>query len=115
MHGGIAGRRSQEFLANLSRNDHQSLVVDLRPSLKRKLAGWSLVSFGVVGIILPFLHGMIFLLLGVFIMREQYVWAHNALGPLQRRFPGMMARMDGMESRLIGWMRRQLARLPSRA
>ncbi|MBC7433550.1 MAG: hypothetical protein H7345_15935 [Rubritepida sp.] len=90
-------------------------MVDLRPSLKRKLAGWSLVSFGVVGIILPFLHGMIFLLLGVFIMREQYVWAHNALGPLQRRFPGMMARMDGMESRLIGWTRRQLARLPSRA
>lgn len=88
-------------------------MVDLRPSWKRKLAGWSLVAFGVLGIILPFLHGMIFLLLGVFMMREQYVWAHNALAPLQRRFPGMMGRMDGMEAKVIGWGRRQLARLPS--
>lgn len=90
-------------------------MVDLRPSWKRKLAGWSLVVFGVLGVILPFLHGMMFLLLGVFIMRQQYLWAHNALGPLQRRFPGLMARMDGMEVRLIAWARRQLARLPSRS
>lgn len=88
-------------------------MVDLRPSFKRKLAGWSLIAFGVLGIILPFLHGMIFLLLGVFMLRQQYVWAHNALGPLQRRFPSMMAKMDGMETKFIAWGRRQLARLPS--
>ena len=90
-------------------------MVELRPSFKRKLVGWGLISFGVVGIILPFLHGMIFLLLGVFMMREQYVWAHRALGPLQRRFPAMMCKMDGLETRLIAWGRRQLARLPSRS
>ncbi len=88
-------------------------MVDLRPSFKRKLVGWSLVSFGVVGIILPFLHGMIFLLLGVFMMRHQYLWAHRAIGPLERRFPSMMARMDGLETKTIAWGRRQLARLPS--
>jgi len=88
-------------------------MVDLRPSLKRKLAGWGLVSFGVVGVILPFLHGMIFLLLGVFMMRHQYLWAHNAVGPLQRRFPNMMVKMDAMEMKTIAWGRRQLDRLPS--
>ncbi len=88
-------------------------MVDLRPSFKRKLAGWGLISFGVIGIILPFLHGMIFLLLGVFMLREQYLWAANAIGPLQRRFPGMMAKMDGMETRTIAWGRRQFDRLPS--
>ncbi len=46
-------------------------------------------------------------------LRQQYIWAHNALGPLQRRFPGMMAKMDGMEAKLTAWGRRQLARLPS--
>ena len=56
---------------------------------------------------------MIFLLLGVFMMRQQYLWAHNAVGPLQRRFPGMMGRMDGMEAKTIAWGRRQLDRLPS--
>ncbi len=90
-------------------------MVDLRPSFKRKLVGWGLIAFGVLGIILPFLHGMIFLLLGVFMMREQYLWANRALVPLQRRFPGMMGKMDGLEARLIGWGRRQLARLPSRS
>lgn len=88
-------------------------MVDLRPSLKRKLVGWSLIGFGVVGVILPFLHGMIFLLLGVFMLRQQYIWAHNAIGPLQRRFPGLMAKMDGLEAKTIAWGRRQLARLPS--
>jgi len=90
-------------------------VVDLHPSWKRKLAGWGLIGFGVLGIILPFLHGMIFLLLGVFMLRAQYVWANRALVPLQRRFPGMMARMDGMEAKFVAWGRRQLSRLPSRA
>lgn len=88
-------------------------MVDLRPSFKRKLAGWSLIGFGVIGIILPFLHGMIFLLLGVFMLREQYLWAANAIGPLQRRFPGMMGKMDGMEAKTLAWGRRQLDRLPS--
>lgn len=90
-------------------------MVDLRPSFKRKLAGWGLIIFGVIGIILPFLHGMIFLLLGVFMMREQYLWAANAIVPLQRRFPGMMAKMDGMEAKTIAWGRRQLDRLPSKS
>jgi hypothetical protein len=99
----------------MSRNRHPFGVVDLRPSWKRKLAGWALIAFGVVGVILPFLHGMIFLLLGVYMLREQYLWANNALAPLHRRFPGMMSRMDGMEAKVIGWGRRQLARLPTRA
>lgn len=88
-------------------------MVDLRPSWKRKLAGWGLIGFGVVGIVLPFLHGLIFLLLGVFMLRHQYLWAHNLLGPMERRFPAMMARMDGMETKVIDWGRRQLARFPS--
>ena len=71
------------------------------------------MAFGVLGVILPFLHGMIFLLLGVFMLREQYLWANNALGPLQRRFPGMMSRMDGMEAKMFAWGRRQLSRVPS--
>ena len=114
MHRGIFLRIRKEILAYLSRIGHLFRLVDLRPSWKRKLAGWGLIGFGVLGIILPFLHGMLFLLLGMFMLREQYVWAHRALGPLQRRFPAMMARMDGLEARLIGWGRRQWARLPWR-
>lgn len=86
----------------------------LRPSWKRRLAGWGLIAFGVLGIILPVLHGLIFLLLGVFMLREQYPWAANALVPLQRRFPGMMAKMDGMEAKLVAWGQRQSNRLRSR-
>lgn len=109
----MAMRIRDEFLAYLSRNSHLSEVVDLYPSWKRKLAGGGLIGFGFLGILLPFLHGTIFLLLGVFMLRAQYVWAHNALGPLQKRFPGMMGRMEAMETKLVGWGRRQLSRLPS--
>lgn len=85
-------------------------MVILRPCWKRKTIGLSLVGLGVVGVILPVLNGTVPLALGVFMLRHQYVWAHRAVGPLQRRWPEAMAKVEGMEERSLAWAQRQASR-----
>jgi len=83
-----------------------------RRSLKRRIAGIGLLHLGVAGVILPFLHGSIFVVLGVYILRDQYMWAHRAVGPLERRFPRMMGKMESMEAKSMAWLERfQVRRL----
>jgi uncharacterized protein len=82
-----------------------------RPSLARKLAGFGLLGLGVIGLVLPILQGILFLALGVFILRDQYAWAARGLEKLRARWPRQVDGVEALEARLIGWTRRQAARL----
>jgi hypothetical protein len=81
------------------------------PSLARKAAGVSLLFIGVLGVILPILHGGIFLALGLFVLRDQYGWARRAMGWMRERYPGMCGKVEAMEGKLVLWFERQGARL----
>jgi hypothetical protein len=76
-------------------------MMEYRPSIKRKVAGWSLMGLGILGVVLPFLQGFLFLALGMFVMRHQYLWAHRGMGWIESRWPTATARVEGMEARLI--------------
>ncbi len=82
-----------------------------RPSLTRKVSGFGLLGLGVLGLVLPFLQGFLFLALGLFVMRHQYLWAHRGMGWVQGRWPGMVGKVEVMEARLVGRARGTLARL----
>lgn len=69
----------------------------MRPILKRWLllsGGWAFVALGVAGLILPFLQGILMLLIGLSILSSEYVWAHNILKRLRLRFPAFSSRFD---------------------
>lgn len=51
------------------------------------LLGWALVALGAIGIILPILPGIPVLLVGLFILSSEYVWAHQLLERIRERFP----------------------------
>lgn len=89
---------------------HLRGMMEFRPSLPRKVFGFSLLFLGVVGAILPILQGALFFALGLFVLRHQYLWAHRGLGWAADRWPGAVAKVEGMEVRLIGWGRRKAAR-----
>jgi hypothetical protein len=76
-------------------------MMEFRPSVRRKAAGISMLGLGVLGLVLPFLQGFLFLALGLFILRHQYVWAHRGMGWVSGRWPGAVDRVEAMESRMI--------------
>ena len=76
-------------------------MMEFRPSIKRKAAGWSLLGLGVIGLVLPFLQGFLFLALGTFVLRHQYFWAHRGMGWVESRWPETVAKVEGMETRLV--------------
>lgn len=75
-------------------------MVILRPSKSRKATGWIMLVLGVLGLVLPFLQGFLFLALGVFILRDQHVWAAQRWAWVQDRWPKQVAKVEEAEASL---------------
>ncbi len=86
-----------------------------RPSLKRKVAGLSLLFLGAIGTVLPILQGFLFIALGLFVLRDQYAWAHRGMDWLRHRWPRQVEGVEAMEGRMLAWFRRQGDRLRLRS
>ena len=91
--------------------------VTLKPDRGRKRLGWFFMVLGVLGLVLPFLQGFLFLALGVFVLRDQYMWAANRWAWVQGRWPGAVAKIEALEvsmsARVAGWgagLRRAIGR-----
>ena len=50
------------------------------------ILGWCFILLGIVGLFLPILQGVLFLLIGLIILSSEYVWAHHLLTKLRQRF-----------------------------
>jgi uncharacterized membrane protein YbaN (DUF454 family) len=70
------------------------------------VAGWGFVLFGIVGLFLPILQGVLFILIGLLILSSEYVWAHHLLGKLRARFPAASRKADETAEKVFAWMRR---------
>ena len=70
------------------------------------LLGWAFVLLGIVGLFLPVLQGVLFLLIGLIILSSEYLWAQKLLQRLRNRFPGVARKSDEAQARAARWMRR---------
>lgn len=72
--------------------------------------GWAFVLLGIAGLFLPVLQGILFLLIGLFILSTEYVWAHHLLTKLKQRFPGIARHFDAArekaEAKMARWFHR---------
>ncbi len=69
----------------------------VRKAIKRAVllvVGWAFIVLGIAGLFLPILQGILFLLIGLFILSSEYVWAHKLLQKLKQRFPKIAAQFD---------------------
>ena len=78
-------------------------------SIKRILVlivGWSFILLGILGLFLPILQGILFLLVGLIILSSEYVWAHRLLTRLKERFPRLGRTADQATVKAAAWLRR---------
>jgi uncharacterized membrane protein YbaN (DUF454 family) len=78
--------------------------------LKRALVlivGWAFILLGIVGLFLPVLQGILFLLVGLVILSSEYVWAHHLLRRVGERFPKLQSMIDRAKLRAERWMKRE--------
>lgn len=70
------------------------------------LTGWGFVVVGVAGLFLPFLQGILLLLIGLSILSSEYVWAHKLLQKLKDGFPAVSRGLDAAGARARAWLKR---------
>jgi len=58
------------------------------------VVGWAFILFGIVGLFLPILQGVLFIIIGLVILSSEYVWAHQLLAKLRARFPKISRTAD---------------------
>ena len=67
------------------------------------LAGWGFIALGVIGLFLPILQGVLFLIIGLLILSSEYVWAHRLLQRLRARFPRIAQVWNKAEEISLKW------------
>jgi uncharacterized membrane protein YbaN (DUF454 family) len=76
--------------------------------LKRALVlilGWAFIVLGIIGLFLPVLQGILFLLIGLVILSAEYAWAHRLLNKLRQRFPKIGRVADEATAKADRWTR----------
>jgi uncharacterized membrane protein YbaN (DUF454 family) len=69
-------------------------------------AGWIFIVLGVIGLFLPFMQGVLFIMIGLTILSSEYVWAHQLLHKVRTRFPRIAVFSDRAQQMATGWVRR---------
>jgi len=70
------------------------------------IVGWGFIVVGMIGLLLPVLQGVLFLVIGLLILSSEYVWAHRLLGKLRQRFPAVSPGADQAAVKASVWLRR---------
>ncbi len=79
----------------------------MRARVKRiavEIVGWAFIVLGIAGLFLPVLQGILFLLIGLFILATQYAWAARLLNRLRERFPRIAEQFDKARVKAERWV-----------
>jgi uncharacterized membrane protein YbaN (DUF454 family) len=71
-----------------------------------QITGYAFLVLGVLGLFLPFLQGVLFLLIGLLILAKSAPWAHNLLERIRERYPKAGALIETAETTMMGWWQR---------
>ena len=81
----------------------------MQPRSKRivvLIAGWSFLLLGIVGLFLPFLQGLLFILVGIVILSSHYAWARLLMTRVRKRFPKIGRVADQAAVKASSFLRR---------
>ncbi len=78
-------------------------------TLKRVLVlvtGWAFIVIGIIGLFLPFLQGVLCLVIGLIILSAEYHWARWLLEKVKTRFPGVARVSHEASEKAKAWLDR---------
>jgi uncharacterized protein len=87
----------------------------MKAQIKRVIllvVGWAFILLGIVGLFLPVLQGILFLLIGLFILSSENVWAHRLLCQLKQRFPHIAEQFEHARQRSEKWVASRFHKKP---
>jgi uncharacterized membrane protein YbaN (DUF454 family) len=64
------------------------------------LVGWAFILLGIVGLFLPILQGVLFLMIGLLVLSKESTVAKNLLLRIEKRFPTQYRKMHEFNERL---------------
>lgn len=67
--------------------------------------GWSFIVLGTLGLFLPVLQGILFLLIGLFLLAKENVWARNMFNRLKERYPETYMHFEHFKNKVKGHIR----------
>ena len=65
--------------------------------------GWVFIILGVLGLFLPVLQGILFLLIGLYLLSSTSPWAERLLMRLQKRFPKISKTFEEAKEKVASW------------
>jgi uncharacterized membrane protein YbaN (DUF454 family) len=68
--------------------------------------GWFLVGLGIVGLFLPFLQGVLFIMIGLTILSSRSTTVKRLLDLLEKRYPDQYQRIEALKGKVTGWFRK---------
>jgi uncharacterized protein len=69
------------------------------------LVGWFILALGVLGLFLPLLQGVLFILIGLAILSTRSKTIQRLLDALETRHPGYHAKIEKWRHRVRGWFK----------
>src|SRR4030095_3243712 len=58
------------------------------------VSGWFFILLGIIGLVLPILQGILFILVGLFLLSSVSPWAERLLNRIRKRFPRISKTFD---------------------
>ena len=65
------------------------------------ILGWALIGFGVVGLFVPILQGILFIMLGLYVLSRESRRARSWLDKLSERYPNIHSKVRRLKERIM--------------
>jgi uncharacterized protein len=83
--------------------------IEKAPTMKKFLVliiGWAFIVVGIIGLFLPILQGVLFIMIGLIILSTEYHWAKRLLDRIRTRFPSVARVSHEAAEKAKVWLRR---------
>jgi uncharacterized protein len=69
--------------------------------MAQTVVGWLFIFLGIIGIFLPILQGILFLVIGLMLLAPHYAFAQSLLHKAESKYPDEYAKMMDVQDRLM--------------